>query len=40
MIGGIVVVYVIASLLYFFKNKGALEDMFQWKGEEDQNEEN
>lgn len=35
MIGGVIVVYVIGSLLYFFKNKGALEDMFQWKGEED-----
>ncbi len=35
MIGGIIVTYVVASLIYFFKNKGALEDMFQWKGEED-----
>jgi CDP-diacylglycerol---serine O-phosphatidyltransferase len=31
MIGGVILVYVIGSLLYFFKNKGALEDMFHWK---------
>lgn len=35
MIGGVILVYVIGSLLYFFKNKGALEDMFQWKSEHD-----
>jgi CDP-diacylglycerol--serine O-phosphatidyltransferase len=31
MIGGVILVYVVGSLLYFFKNKGALEDMFNWK---------
>lgn len=35
MIGGLILLYVIASLLYFFKNKGALEEMFHWKSEED-----
>jgi len=35
MIGGLILLYVLGSLLYFFKNKGALEDMFHWKGEED-----
>jgi CDP-diacylglycerol--serine O-phosphatidyltransferase len=36
MIGLIINIYVFASLLYFVKNKGALEDMFQWKSEEDE----
>ncbi|MGZ3789310.1 MAG: CDP-diacylglycerol--serine O-phosphatidyltransferase [Bacteriovorax sp.] len=36
MIGLIVNTYVIASLLYFIKNKGALKDMFQWKSEDDE----
>lgn len=36
MIGVIINVYVFASLLYFVKNKGALEDMFQWKSEYDE----
>lgn len=35
MIGGVILVYVVGSLLYFFKNKGALEDMFQWKNEDE-----
>jgi CDP-diacylglycerol--serine O-phosphatidyltransferase len=35
MIGLIVLTYVFASLAYFLRNKGALEDMFQWQGEED-----
>ena len=35
MIGLIVLTYVFASLVYFLRNKGALEDMFQWHGEED-----
>ncbi|MEA9356544.1 CDP-diacylglycerol--serine O-phosphatidyltransferase [Bacteriovorax sp. PP10] len=35
MIGGLILLYVLGSLLYFFKNKGALEEMFHWKGEED-----
>jgi CDP-diacylglycerol--serine O-phosphatidyltransferase len=35
MIGGLILLYVIGSLLYFFKNKGALEEMFHWKSEED-----
>lgn len=35
MIGGVILVYVLGSLIYFFKNKGALEDMFHWKSEED-----
>ncbi|MFA6238775.1 MAG: CDP-diacylglycerol--serine O-phosphatidyltransferase [Bacteriovorax sp.] len=36
MIGLIINVYVIASLIYFLKNKGALKDMFQWKSEDDE----
>ena len=36
MIGLIINLYVCASLIYFFKNKGALEDMFQWKSEHDE----
>lgn len=36
MIGLIINVYVFASLLYFIKNKGALQDMFQWKSEDDE----
>lgn len=35
MIGLIVLTYVFASLVYFLRNKGALENMFQWHGEED-----
>jgi CDP-diacylglycerol--serine O-phosphatidyltransferase len=35
MIGGVILLYVLGSLIYFFKNKGALEDMFHWKSEED-----
>lgn len=35
MIGGVILVYVIGSLIYFFMNKGALDDMFHWKSEED-----
>lgn len=35
MIVGVMMVYVIGSLFYFFRNKGALEDMFSWKSEED-----
>ena len=36
MIGLIINAYVFASLLYFFKNRGALKDMFQWKSEVDE----
>ena len=36
MIGLIINMYVLASLLYFFKNRGALQDMFQWKSEHDE----
>ncbi len=36
MIGLIINVYVIGSLIYFIKNKGALQDMFQWKSEDDE----
>ncbi len=36
MIGFIINVYVFASLLYFMKNKGKLDDMFQWKNEDDE----
>lgn len=36
MIGLIINTYVIASLIYFIKNKGALQDMFQWKSEDDE----
>lgn len=36
MIGLIINIYVFASLLYFIKNKGALQDMFQWKSEDDE----
>jgi CDP-diacylglycerol--serine O-phosphatidyltransferase len=35
MIGGVILIYVLGSLIYFFKNKGALEDMFHWKSDED-----
>ncbi len=35
MIGAVILIYVLGSLLYFFKNKGALEDMIQWKSEDD-----
>ena len=35
MIGGVILTYVLGSLVYFFKNKGALEDMFHWKNEEE-----
>jgi CDP-diacylglycerol--serine O-phosphatidyltransferase len=33
MIAAIIFTYVVGSLLYFFKNKGALEEMFHWKSE-------
>lgn len=36
MIGLIINIYVFASLLYFIKNKGALQNMFQWKSEDDE----
>lgn len=36
MIGLIINIYVFASLIYFIKNKGALQDMFQWKSEDDE----
>lgn len=36
MIGSIILTYVTASLAYFIKNKGALEDMFHWKSEDDE----
>jgi CDP-diacylglycerol--serine O-phosphatidyltransferase len=35
MISLLINIYVFASLIYFIKNKGALQNMFQWKGEED-----
>lgn len=35
MIGSVILVYVLGSLLYFFKNKGAMEEMFHWKSEHD-----
>lgn len=35
MIISVIGVYVLGSLFYFFKNKGALEDVFTWKGEEE-----
>jgi CDP-diacylglycerol--serine O-phosphatidyltransferase len=39
MIGG-VIFYVLGSLAYFFKNKGAMEDMFSWKSEHDDDDNN
>ncbi|MDD4973366.1 MAG: CDP-diacylglycerol--serine O-phosphatidyltransferase [Bacteriovorax sp.] len=36
MIGLIINTYVFASLLYFVKNRGALQDMFQWNSEDDE----
>jgi CDP-diacylglycerol--serine O-phosphatidyltransferase len=36
MIGAIINGYVIASLIYFIRNKGALEDMFNWTSEYDE----
>ena len=36
MIGLIINAYVFASLIYFIKNKGALQDMFVWKSEDDE----
>lgn len=36
MIGLIINLYVIGSLIYFVKNKGELQDMFQWKSEDDE----
>jgi CDP-diacylglycerol--serine O-phosphatidyltransferase len=38
MIGLIINVYVFASLIYFIKNKGALQEMFSWKNDEEDNE--
>lgn len=35
MILGVISTYVIGSLIYFFKNKGALNDMFSWQSEHD-----
>lgn len=35
MIGGVILFYVLGSLAYFFKNKGAMQDMFNWKSEHD-----
>lgn len=36
MIGGVVLVYVLGSLIYFFKNKGALENMFHWHEQDEE----
>lgn len=36
MIVAVISTYVLASLLYFFKNKKNLEDMFEWKSEHDE----
>jgi CDP-diacylglycerol--serine O-phosphatidyltransferase len=36
MIGLIINTYVLASLIYFLRNKGALKDMFHWKSEDDE----
>lgn len=38
MIGLILICYVTASLIYFFKHKGELEDLFQWSSEYDEEE--
>lgn len=35
MIGSVVLAYVLGSLAYFFMNKGAMGDMFEWKNEEE-----
>ena len=37
MIGGVVLTYVVGSLVYFFKNKGALENMFHWQESDEDN---
>ena len=36
MIGLIINIYVFASLIYFIKNRGALQNMFTWKSEDDE----
>ena len=38
MIGGVILFYVLGSLVYFFMNKGALEEMFHWKSEPEDDE--
>lgn len=38
MIGGVILFYVLGSLIYFFMNKGALEEMFHWKSEPEDDE--
>ncbi len=38
MIAGVVLTYVLGSLIYFFMNKGALEEMFHWKSEPEDDE--
>ena len=35
MIGAVILVYVLGSLVYYFMNKGAMGDMFEWKNEEE-----
>jgi CDP-diacylglycerol--serine O-phosphatidyltransferase len=35
MIMSVVLLYVLGSLIYYYKNKGALENMFHWKSELD-----
>lgn len=40
MIGGVILLYVLGSLIYFFKNKGAMDDMFNWKSEHDDDDHN
>ncbi len=38
MIASVIFAYVLGSLIYFFMNKGALEEMFQWKSEPEDDE--
>ncbi|MBC7713462.1 MAG: CDP-diacylglycerol--serine O-phosphatidyltransferase [Rhizobacter sp.] len=40
MIGGLILTYVIGSLIYYFRNKGVLENMFHWKSELDDDDNN
>jgi CDP-diacylglycerol--serine O-phosphatidyltransferase len=40
MIMSVVLLYVLGSLIYFFKNKSALENMFHWKSEHDEDDNN
>jgi hypothetical protein len=40
MIVSVMMIYVVGSLVYYLKNKSELENMFNWKSEHDEDDNN